>query len=427
MRPSHSSSLCPRRGFDSGEVTTVSPTVPTHLLVAGKYRLVRQIGGGGMGSVWQAQHVSLGTPVAIKFIDADPGHASAAAARFQTEAHAAASLRSKHAIKVFDHGALADGRAYLVMEMLVGESLETRLQRVGRLSLREAAHLIQQIARALSEAHDKGIAHRDLKPDNIFLVRDDDEGTVVAKLLDFGIAKVRGAAAHTKMGALLGTPAFMSPEQACGLTTVDGRSDLWSLGVIVFRCVTGALPFGGSKLGERLLNICSAPVPLPSVVRPGLPREFDEWMARALQRDPAQRFQSASELSAALAVIAGVSVAPPSWASLPSDAEWSEHTEIMVTKPAPPAFRTVPSSEESTPRTSSGWPIPESSESRFPTIASEPTAVTVRPELARARSRMNAEGFLALLVVVGLAVGLITGVTPSSTRVVLRELPFASR
>jgi serine/threonine-protein kinase len=288
--------------------------LPTTALVAGKYELVGLIGRGGMGSVWEGRHTSLGTRVAIKFIDAEYAHSPDARSRFDNEARAAATIQSKHAIQIFDHGTASDGRLYIVMELLEGEPLDKRLGRVHSLPLADTARIIRQVGRALQRAHEHDIIHRDLKPENIFLVRGPDDDEDVAKVLDFGIAKMRaapgavGVSSSTKTGTLLGTPFYMSPEQARGLRSVDHRSDLWSLGVIVFKCVTGVLPFDGESLGDLLVKICTVPVPLPSHVLPSLPAELDAWMVRALDRDPDRRFQTAGELAEALATLAGISV-----------------------------------------------------------------------------------------------------------------------
>ncbi|HEU5073692.1 MAG TPA: protein kinase [Polyangiaceae bacterium] len=277
-------------------------------LVAGKYRLTRLLGRGGMGSVWEGVHNTLGTRVACKFIETEYADSDEARSRFENEARAAASLRSKHVVEVYDHGVAADGRPYIVMEFLQGEPLDKRLERSGRLTVAEAASVITHVARALSKAHSAGIVHRDLKPENIFLVWDDEDSEDIAKVVDFGIAKFTDKSnvisSSTRTGSVLGTPYYMSPEQARGLRTVDYRSDLWSLGVITFRCVTGRLPFEGEALGDLLVKLCTAPVPLPSQLLPGLPPAFDAWMARALSRDPEGRFPDARAMAQALAQIA---------------------------------------------------------------------------------------------------------------------------
>ncbi|HEY6728609.1 MAG TPA: protein kinase [Polyangiaceae bacterium] len=285
-------------------------------LVAGKYRLTRLLGRGGMGSVWEGVHNTLGTRVACKFIEAEYADSDEARSRFENEARAAASLRSKHVVEVYDHGVTGDGRPYIVMEFLQGEPLDKRLERSGRLTVAEAASVITHVARALAKAHSGGIVHRDLKPENIFLVWDDEDSEDIAKVVDFGIAKFTdksaGISSSTRTGSVLGTPYYMSPEQARGLRTVDYRSDLWSLGVITFRCVTGRLPFEGEALGDLLVKLCTAPVPAPSQFLPGLPPAFDAWMARALSRDPDARFADARAMAQALSQVAAgaVGVAP---------------------------------------------------------------------------------------------------------------------
>jgi serine/threonine protein kinase len=292
-------------------------TPPVRGLVAGKYEVLNLIGRGGMGSVWQGRHASLGTRVAIKFVDPEHAQSHEARARFVTEARAAATIQSKHAIQIYDHGVTDDGRPYIVMELLLGEPLDRRLERLGRLSLAETARILGQVCRALQRAHDAGIIHRDLKPENIFLVRSPDDDEETAKVLDFGIAKIMAApgalaaTSSTKTGAVLGTPYYMSPEQARGLRNIDHRTDLWSLGVIAYKCVTGALPFEGESVGDLLVNICTGPVPSPSTAAGQLPKAFESWFFRAMEREPARRFAQASELANALALAAGLSVRRP--------------------------------------------------------------------------------------------------------------------
>jgi hypothetical protein len=267
-----------------------------NLVIAERFRLNRVIGRGGMGSVWHATHLGLDIPCAVKFIEGHYAQVPEAQTRFEREAKAAAHLRSPHVVQILDHG-VWQGIPYLAMELLEGEDLGQRLTRVGRLHPKDACVIVSQVTRALTKAHAMGIVHRDLKPDNIFLVKDDDRE--IAKVLDFGIAKLTGAVegSSTKTGAMLGTPYYMSPEQAQGTKTVDHRSDLWSFGVIVFRAITGSLPFESTAIGDLLMRIIVGPIPVPSVVAPGLPPSFDRWWAKAASRDPALRFQSAKELS----------------------------------------------------------------------------------------------------------------------------------
>jgi eukaryotic-like serine/threonine-protein kinase len=274
-------------------------------VIAGRYHLTAQLGQGGMGSVWRAEHLTLRSPVAVKLIDPEIAGRRETLERFQAEAQAAAALRSPHVVQILDYG--VDGAVpYIVMEMLEGESLADRLLRVGRLTPADASRVVTHVARALARAHEAGIVHRDLKPDNVFLVRNDDHD--VAKVLDFGIAKTANPAGlmsgkgPTRTGSILGTPSYMSPEQAQGNKTLDGRSDVWSLGVIAFECVVGRVPFDGEALGDILLKICMHPLPIPSQVGP-VPPGFDAWFTRACCREVGQRFQTAKELAEALRAV----------------------------------------------------------------------------------------------------------------------------
>src|SRR3977135_1697126 len=196
------------------------------LVVAGRFRLSRLIGRGGMGSVWLATHLGLDVPCALKFIEGEGAEPPEVQARFEREAKAAAQLRSPHVVQILDHG-VCNGTPYIAMELLDGEDLGQGLTRLCRLPPQDLLWIVTQVGRALTRAHAVGIVHRDLKPDNIFLVHDDDRE--IAKVLAFGIAKATGPGAPgagTRTGALLGTPYYMSPEQAQGTRSVDARSDL---------------------------------------------------------------------------------------------------------------------------------------------------------------------------------------------------------
>lgn len=249
-----------------------------------------------MGSVWLAQHLTLRSPVAIKLIDAEIATNPEALSRFLREAQSAASLRSPHVVQILDHG-VDEGVPFIVMELLEGESLAGRLERVRRLSPADTARIMTQVGRAMTKAHEAGVVHRDLKPDNIFLVRNDEEE--IAKVLDFGIAKsnahgLASVSSATRTGSVLGTPYYMSPEQAEGAKGVDHRTDIWAMGVIACECLIGARPFDAETLGALLLAICAREMPIPS--RGGaVPAGFDAWFARACARDVNQRFVSAKE------------------------------------------------------------------------------------------------------------------------------------
>jgi serine/threonine protein kinase len=276
------------------------------LIVADKFRLVRELGRGGMGSVWLADHMALDIPCAVKFVDKEQAESRPdARVRFEREAKAAAQLRSPHVVQILDHG-VWQGIPYIAMEYLEGEDLAHRLERNGRLPYDEILRIVSQVARALSKAHAAGIVHRDLKPENIFLTRDE-EGEI-AKVLDFGIAKRSTMAlgdSGTKTGSLLGTPFYMSPEQAGGVKGIDYRSDLFSLSTIVFQCVTGHLPFYSEGLGEILGKIMYEALPVPSATA-SVPPGFDAWWAKAAARRPVERYQSVKELVDSLARVLGM-------------------------------------------------------------------------------------------------------------------------
>ncbi|MGC4090588.1 MAG: serine/threonine-protein kinase [Polyangiaceae bacterium] len=278
------------------------PAIEPQRVLAGRYRLEERLGGGGMGAIWRAEHMALQSPVAVKLIDRDAVHDEQTVARFLREAKAAAALRSHHVVHIIDYG-MDDNVPFIVMELLEGETLAQRLKRVRRLTATDTARFVSHVGRAISRAHEAGIVHRDLKPENVFIVRNEDEE--IAKVLDFGVAKIEqhGVLAvegeKTRTGSILGTPYYMSPEQAQGNKAVDYRSDLWSLGVIAFECVTGKRPFYSDGLGDLVLQICVRQLPVPSEVA-AVPLGFDAWFARAVEREPEKRFQSAREMTDAL-------------------------------------------------------------------------------------------------------------------------------
>ncbi|AGP41220.1 hypothetical protein SCE1572_46065 [Sorangium cellulosum So0157-2] len=276
-------------------------------MLSERYRLIRPVGQGAQASVWVAEHLALGTQVAVKLIDPELAKQEDARERFRREATAAAQLRSTHVVQILDHG-IEGEQPFIVMELLEGEDLFERLARRRRLTLQETSKIVTQVARALTRAHGAGIVHRDLKPENFFLCANEDDEVV--KILDFGIAKVghgKRAAQRTTVGTLMGTPHYMSPEQVKGLREVDFRADLWALGVIVYQCVTGELPFDSEGVGDLLIKISLGEIPVPSRVNPELPPSFDAWFARACDRDPEQRFSSARDLAESLARIAELS------------------------------------------------------------------------------------------------------------------------
>jgi serine/threonine-protein kinase len=311
------------------------------LVVADRFRLERTLGQGGMGAVWVAQHVSLDTPCAVKFIHEESTTSTELRNRFEREAKAAAQLRSPHVVQILDHG-VWEGRPYIAMELLEGEDLAKRLRRTRPLPSVVVAAIASQVGRALTKAHAAGLVHRDLKPANIFLVRDDDRE--IAKVLDFGVAKTTAVATtmtsdgDTKTGAMLGTPFYMSPEQARGNKDIDHRADLWALAVVVYQCVTGKLPYRSDALGDLLVKIITEPPPVPSSVAT-VPPGFDAWWKRASDHDITKRFQTAKELTDALALALEVTV--------PGPAEVGSSVAIPVPPGAPSSLDDPPASNSS--------------------------------------------------------------------------------
>jgi serine/threonine protein kinase len=309
-----------------GETVVLSNGLPLGVrsgeVIGGKYRLERELGRGAMGTVWVAQHVTLGQRVAIKFIASEHAQSPDARARFSIEAKAAARLKSRHVVQVYDDGETAEGTPYIVMEYLEGETLESRLERERELPLLDAVRVTGQVARALARAHARGIVHRDLKPANIYLARnDEDELGWTTKVLDFGIAKLEESTAlsTTKTGAVLGTPLFMSPEQVRGAHRVDSRSDLYSLGACFFNMLTGRFPFDGESFGDVLVSICTDPLPDLKQAAPTVSDAVANWFKRCCAREPGQRFQSADELVEALQSAVGGAVALVQRGSVPEE------------------------------------------------------------------------------------------------------------
>jgi eukaryotic-like serine/threonine-protein kinase len=311
-------------------------------LLAGRYRLLEQLGEGGMGSVWKAEHLVTHSHVAIKIVDPDVARLEFNLNRFLREAKTLASLRSPNVVKVIDFGSDSDA-PYLVMELLEGQTLGRRLIEQRRLSLGETSRIMHDVCAAMALVHEQGLIHRDLKPENIFLCNTGEQS--VTKVVDFGIAKsLRGdmtASMKTRTGHMLGTPSYMSPEQCRGLKDIDHRADLWALGVIAYECLVGKVPFEGEVLGDLLLRICMDPLPIPSDHAKGLPSTFDAWFAKAVARDRSIRFQSAVELSAALSelstslgLVATVAREPPP-PSHPSSPRLAASAAPTATLPPP--------------------------------------------------------------------------------------------
>lgn len=277
--------------------------------VAGKYLLESPLGTGAMGTVWIATHQTLGSKVAVKLVSPDFAGTPETQHRFLAEAKAAASLHSRYVVQMFDSGVTEDGSPYIVMEYLKGESLEERLQRLGRLPLEAAVRILGQVAKGLERAHARSIVHRDLKPANIFLAMTED-GEEVAKILDFGIAKIDHDEKDykaTATGVIMGTPLFMSPEQARGLKSVDHRSDLYSLGMVTYATLVGDVPFHAESFGDLVYMVCTQELPDTAELAPWLPATMTAWFHRACAKDQKQRFSSAEQMYQALIVASQLS------------------------------------------------------------------------------------------------------------------------
>lgn len=269
------------------------------LELGGLVRLVEKLGEGGMGSVWTAEHLALRTNVAVKFLASHMVRDPSAAARFRREATAAARIRSPHVVQIFDHGVSDHFGPYIVMELLEGQSLATFIERRGKLDPATTADIVGQLCKALGKAHALGIVHRDIKPDNVYLI--DPEREPFVKVLDFGIAKNQSDELNvTSTGTMMGTPHYMSPEQMLSSKHVDLRSDLWAVGILTYHCLTGGVPFDGETFGAIAIAIAHGEFKAPLAGHGVGSVALDTWFRRALARDPGGRFASAEELAIAL-------------------------------------------------------------------------------------------------------------------------------
>jgi len=273
-------------------------------VIAGKYRIDSLIGEGGMGAVFSATHVHTGRRMAVKWLLPDVAHSEAAVQRLFREAQATGRIDHPNVVDVYDVGE-QNGSAFLVMELLQGETLTKALER-GALKLPDIIRMVMQAIDGTAAAHHHGVIHRDIKPDNIFLCRDQAGALVRAKVLDFGISKISSIGGQvnprlTKTGAVMGTPYYMSPEQIRGVSEIDGRVDVYAFGVILYEALTGRVPFDGKTYSALVLEIATGTPERPSTVNPTLAGSIERVILKAMARDPNERFPSLDALAKALA------------------------------------------------------------------------------------------------------------------------------
>ncbi len=276
-------------------------------VLAGKYRVEKVLGAGGMGVVVQATHIVLNDRVALKFLLPSVAQHDTTAARFLREAQAAVRIKSPHVARVVDVGTMDTGSPYMVMEYLDGKDLSQIVEQEGPQDVALAALYTLQVCEALAAAHSAGVVHRDIKPANIFLTRAAD-GSPSAKVLDFGISKVTtdlGVSSLTQTQVSMGSPLYMSPEQMRSARDVDARTDIWSLGVVLYEMLTGTLPFMADSMPQLCALVLENTAPPMHTTRPDIPPQLEPIVARCLEKDPAKRYQSIAELAHDLGPFAG--------------------------------------------------------------------------------------------------------------------------
>lgn len=269
-----------------------------------KYELVALLGEGGMGAVYEAQHRLINRRLAVKFLHPQYANNDEVVTRFQREAQAAAKIGHENIIEITDMGTASDDSPYIVMEYLEGADVKTVLETQGVQSVERTARIMVQALSALQAAHDANIIHRDLKPENIFLIHKSSNPDYV-KLLDFGISKFKeletdGQKALTQTGTVLGTPHYMSPEQARGEQNLSPRSDIYAMGVIMYQMLTGHLPFDAPNYNALLIKILTEDPPLPEILNPDLPEDIAETIKIAMARDSEDRFEDCDEFKSRL-------------------------------------------------------------------------------------------------------------------------------
>jgi len=365
---------------------TEQPERPSRVgeVLADKYRIVRYLGEGGMGTVYEAQHAFVGRRFAVKILHTELTRADEMLERFTREARAAGALENENIASVIDFGHTGDGVPYIVMEYLVGDDLAKLLAREGQLPVPRAVNMIVQACRGLDAAHAAGVIHRDLKPENLFVCKRGD-GSDLLKLLDFGIAKLakadgEGLPSVTRSGAAMGTPYYMPPEQAKGAKDLDHRADIYALGVILYEALSGQRPHPGDSYNSILYHILTQPViPLGSLRR-GLDPDLTDVVHRALAFDPADRPASAIDLARALAPHAGRQITPMR----------SQFELRAVTRPSAPT--SAPDLAPADDAVQAGWTVPLGS----PEPPGSPRETASKPRRGFKRAALAAAGAVAV-------------------------------
>jgi serine/threonine-protein kinase len=379
-------------------VTTelIEPTISVHEgdILDGRYCIERRLGGGGMGVVWAAKHVHLNTRVAIKFPQPQILQNPDAVRRFMREARAAANIKSEHVARVLDVAVLSNGIPYQVIEYLEGGDLRARLRQKGRFEVAQAVDFVLQTCEAIAEAHTIGIVHRDLKPENLFCTPGKD-GQPFIKVLDFGISKVlqdsalsdgAGDTAMTRVGALMGSPLYMSPEHLQSAREVDARTDIWSLGVILYELLTGRVPFTGEILPELAINVATQLTPSVRNAEPAVSPELDAIVARCLQKQREQRYNDVNSFAEALSPFAPAATGRQFERPVRVAASEHDSCATLVPEVAPGAV-----------------PEPQSIQKTSPTVGTWEKSASVKPSWTRvlpwsavALAGLSLAGFLGI-------------------------------
>jgi eukaryotic-like serine/threonine-protein kinase len=296
-------------GPGTQSITTNESRKRTGEILAERYQLLERIGEGGMGEVYVARHLVLGRRFAVKLIHPKLVRSANLLRRFSCEALAAGRLESDHVVAVTDCGHTGDGSPFYVMELLKGADLRQLLRRAGPLPLQKVLGIVLDVCRGLSAAHANGLVHRDLKPENIFVVTRDD-GSQSAKILDFGVVQLRDESSSSRPGTLIGTVKYMSPEQVLAEGSVDARADIYALGVIVYECLSGQVPFVGGSTEEVLFRILNGAIKPLRDSTGELPDGFEESVMRALARSPGDRYSTIADFAQSLLRFRGSLASP---------------------------------------------------------------------------------------------------------------------